>query len=88
MSKPCLFPNIVLLSGIIPEVMNMISSFPKKKEALKWEKVTTTKIRTLKTNQNQKEHQKICKPSLHRKGAGVTFDWLFFDNSKLIDFDC
>jgi hypothetical protein len=20
-------------------------------------------------------------------GAGVTFDWLFFDNSKLIDFD-
>jgi hypothetical protein len=21
------------------------------------------------------------------KGAGVTFDWLFFDNSKLIDFD-
>jgi len=21
-------------------------------------------------------------------GAGVTFDWLFFDNSKLIDFDC
>ncbi len=21
-------------------------------------------------------------------GAGATFDWLFFDNSKLIDFDC
>jgi hypothetical protein len=42
----------------------------------------------LKTIQNQTEHQKICKPSLHRKGAGVTFDWLFFDNSKLIDFDC
>jgi hypothetical protein len=21
-------------------------------------------------------------------GAGNTFDWLFFDNSKLIDFDC
>jgi hypothetical protein len=20
-------------------------------------------------------------------GAGATFDWLFFDNSKLIDFD-
>jgi hypothetical protein len=23
-----------------------------------------------------------------KKGAGATFDWLFFDNSKLIDFDC
>ncbi len=22
------------------------------------------------------------------KGAGATFDWLFFDNSKLTDFDC
>ncbi len=22
------------------------------------------------------------------EGAGATFDWLFFDNSKLIDFDC
>ncbi len=22
------------------------------------------------------------------KGAGATFDWLFFDNSKLINFDC
>ncbi len=22
------------------------------------------------------------------RGAGATFDWLFFDNSKLIDFDC
>jgi hypothetical protein len=21
-------------------------------------------------------------------GAGATFDWTFFDNSKLIDFDC
>jgi hypothetical protein len=21
-------------------------------------------------------------------GAGATLDWLFFDNSKLIDFDC
>jgi hypothetical protein len=21
-------------------------------------------------------------------GAGATFDWLFFDNSKLTDFDC
>jgi hypothetical protein len=21
-------------------------------------------------------------------GAGATFDWLFFDNSKLINFDC
>jgi hypothetical protein len=28
----------------------------------KWEKVTTMKITTLKT---KKEHQKICKPSLH-----------------------
>ncbi len=27
-----------------------------------------------------------CK--LSAKGAGATFDWLFFDNSKLIDFDC
>jgi hypothetical protein len=25
------------------------------------------KIRTLKTYQNHKEHQKICRPSLHRK---------------------
>ncbi len=24
----------------------------------------------------------------HSTGAGATFDWLFFDNSKLIDFDC
>ncbi len=23
-----------------------------------------------------------------KTGAGATFDWLFFDNSKLIDFDC
>jgi hypothetical protein len=23
----------------------------------------------------------------NKTGAGVTFDWLFFDNSKLIDFD-
>ena len=23
-----------------------------------------------------------------RAGAGATFDWLFFDNSKLTDFDC
>jgi hypothetical protein len=30
-------------------------------ESEKGEKVTTTKIRTSKTNQNQKEHQKICK---------------------------
>ncbi len=22
------------------------------------------------------------------RGAGATFDWLFFDNSKLTDFDC
>ncbi len=22
------------------------------------------------------------------RGAGATFDWTFFDNSKLIDFDC
>jgi hypothetical protein len=37
--------------------MNIISSFPKKKEALKWEKVITTEIRTSKTIQNQKEHK-------------------------------
>ena len=36
-------------------------------EPEKGEKVTTTKIRTSKTNQNQKEQRKICKPSLHRK---------------------
>ena len=23
----------------------------------------------------------------YRKGAGATFDWMFFDNSKLIEFD-
>ncbi len=34
---------------------------------IKWEKVTTTKIRTSKTNQNEREHRKICKQSLHRK---------------------
>ncbi len=22
-----------------------------------------------------------------KKGAGATFDWMFFDNSKLIEFD-
>ena len=31
------------------------------------EKVTTTKIRTSKTNQNEREYQKICKQSLHWK---------------------
>jgi hypothetical protein len=31
------------------------------------EKVTTMKIRTSKTNQNEREHWKICKQSLHRK---------------------
>jgi hypothetical protein len=25
---------------------------------------------------------------LKSRGAGATFDWLFFDNSKLINFDC
>jgi hypothetical protein len=28
------------------------------------------------------------KTELFNPGAGATFDWLFFDNSKLIDFDC
>jgi hypothetical protein len=29
--------------------------------------IRTTKIRTSKTNQNEREHRKICKQSLHRK---------------------
>ncbi len=28
------------------------------------------------------------KPNSKLTGAGATFDWLFFDNSKLINFDC
>ncbi len=49
-----------------------------------------TTVHQCQNNENERKKKNLIKivEALLRKGAGATFDWLFFDNSKLTDFDC